>query len=194
MSARIDEPIVNSTESGLPKRVTLRDLRRWRREGTVFPCLTAYDATMARWLSRAGVPVLLVGDSAAEVILGLPSTMHAPLDFLLQITAAVRRGAPNAFVIGDMPFLSYHAHEDDAVLNAGRFMVEGGADAVKLEADASFANVVKTTIFLTDLGDYAAVNTVYAEYFGDAPPARAAIQVSALPKNAKVEIEAIAVV
>ena len=141
MSARIDEPTVNSTESGLPKRVTLRDLRRWRREGTVFPCLTAYDATMARWLSRAGVPVLLVGDSAAEVILGLPSTMHAPLDFLLQITAAVRRGAPNAFVIGDMPFLSYHAHEDDAVLNAGRFMVEGGADAVKLEADASFAKV-----------------------------------------------------
>ncbi|NCG19927.1 MAG: reactive intermediate/imine deaminase [Rhodobacterales bacterium] len=61
-------------------------------------------------------------------------------------------------------------------------------------AEASFASVVKTTIFLTDLGDYAAVNTVYAEYFGDAPPARAAIQVSALPKNAKVEIEAIAVV
>jgi 3-methyl-2-oxobutanoate hydroxymethyltransferase len=141
MSARIDEPTVSSTESGVPKRVTLRDLRRWRREGTVFPCLTAYDATMARWLSKAGVPVLLVGDSAAEVILGLPSTMHAPLDFLLQITAAVRRGAPNSYVIGDMPFLSYHADENDAVMNAGRFMVEGGADAVKLEADARFAPV-----------------------------------------------------
>ena len=83
MSARIDEPTVNSRDSGLPKRVTLRDLRRWRREGTVFPCLTAYDATMARWLAKAGVPVLLVGDSAAEVVLGLPSTTHAPLDFLV---------------------------------------------------------------------------------------------------------------
>ena len=141
MSARIDEPTVNSTDSGLPKRVTLRDLRRWRREGTVFPCLTAYDATMARWLAKAGVPVLLVGDSAAEVVLGLPSTTHAPLDFLVQITAAVRRGAPNAYVIGDMPFLSYHADENDAVMNAGRFMVEGGADAVKLEADARFVPV-----------------------------------------------------
>lgn len=141
MSARIDEPNAKSTESGIPKRVTLRDLRRWRREGTVFPCLTAYDATMARWLSKAGVSVFLVGDSAAEVVLGLPSTTHAPHDFLLQITAAVRRGAPNAYVIGDMPFLSYHADENDAVVNAGRFMVEGGADAVKLEADASFASV-----------------------------------------------------
>ena len=107
----------------------------------MFPCLTAYDAMMARWLAKAGVPVLLVGDSAAEVVLGLPSTTHAPLDFLVQITAAVRRGAPNAYVIGDMPFLSYHADENDAVMNAGRFMVEGGADAVKLEADARFAPV-----------------------------------------------------
>ena len=129
------------TDSGLPGRVTLRDLRRWRREGEVFPCLTAYDATTARWLERAGVPVLLVGDSAAQVILGQPSTVHAPLDFLVTITGAVRRGAPDAFVIGDMPFLSYHASEDDAVVNAGRFLVEGGADAVKLEADASFSSV-----------------------------------------------------
>lgn len=107
----------------------------------MFPCLTAYDATTARWLERAGVPVLLVGDSAAQVILGQPSTVHAPLDFLVTLTGAVRRGAPDAFVIGDMPFLSYHASEDDAVVNAGRFLVEGGADAVKLEADARFSSV-----------------------------------------------------
>lgn len=137
-------PITDSpsrTDSGLPGRVTLRDLRRWRREGQVFPCLTAYDATTARWLERAGVPVLLVGDSAAQVILGQPSTVQAPLDFLVTITAAVRRGAPDAFVIGDMPFLSYHASEDEAVRNAGRFLVEGAADAVKLEADVRFASV-----------------------------------------------------
>lgn len=129
------------TQPGLPSRITLRDLRRWAVADEVFPCLTAYDATTARWLERAGVPVLLVGDSAAQVILGQPSTVHAPLDFLVTITGAVRRGAPNAFVIGDMPFLSYHLDENEAVRNAGRFMVEAGADAVKLEADASFASV-----------------------------------------------------
>ena len=91
MSTGIGTPISPGTESGLPERVTLRTLRRWRREGSVFPCLTAYDATTARWLDRAGVPVLLVGDSAAQVILGQPSTVHAPLDFLVTITAAVRR-------------------------------------------------------------------------------------------------------
>lgn len=143
MSTGIGTPASPDTESGLPERVTLRTLRRWRREGTVFPCLTAYDATTARWLDRAGVPVLLVGDSAAQVILGQPSTVHAPLDFLVTITAAVRRGAPRAFLIGDMPFLSYHASEDDAVRHAGRFLVEGSADAVKLEADASFEGVFR---------------------------------------------------
>ena len=105
----------------------------------MFPCLTAYDATMARWLERAGVPVLLVGDSAAEVVLGHPRTIHAPLDFLIQITAAVKRGAPKTFVMGDMPFLSYHGTVEEAVRNAGRFLTEGSADAIKLEADASFA-------------------------------------------------------
>ena len=141
MSSRVDEPPQPSSPPGLPERITLRDLRRWRRDDVVFPCLTAYDATMARWLARAGVPVMLVGDSAAEVVLGLPSTTHAPLEFLLQITAAVRRGAPNAFVVGDMPFMSYHLDEHEAVANAARFMVEGNADAVKLEADARFAPV-----------------------------------------------------
>ena len=129
------------TDEGLPSPVTLRDLRRWAASGEVFPCLTAYDATIARWLEKAGVPVLLVGDSAAQVVLGHPSTVHAPLDFLVTITGAVRRGAPNAFLVGDMPFLSYHLGVEEAIRNAGRFLVEGGADAVKLEADASFAPV-----------------------------------------------------
>ena len=129
------------TDEGLPSPVTLRDLRRWAASGEVFPCLTAYDATIARWLEKAGVPVLLVGDSAAQVVLGHPSTVHAPLDFLVTITGAVRRGAPNAVLVGDMPFLSYHLGVEEAIRNAGRFLVEGGADAVKLEADASFAPV-----------------------------------------------------
>ena len=140
MSHHIDTTEAERTEDASP--VTLRDLRRWSREGSVFPCLTAYDATMARWLHHSGVPVLLVGDPAAQVVLGYPSTLHAPLDFMITITAAVKRGAPNAFVMGDMPFMSYHLGDEEAVRNAGRFMTEGTADAVKLEMDRSFAPLV----------------------------------------------------
>jgi len=114
-----------------------------RASGERFACLTCYDATTARWLERAGVPVLLVGDTAAEVLLGLPSTIHAPLDLLITLTAAVKRGAPNALVLGDMPFMSYQVDDAEAVRNAGRFMTEGRADAVKLELDASFAPLVR---------------------------------------------------
>jgi len=128
--------------TGLLAPITIRTLQRWRLEGERFACLTCYDATTARWLERAGVPVLLVGDTAAEVILGLPGTIHAPLDFLIQLTAAVKRGAPRAMVMADMPFLSYQVSEAEGVRNAGRFMIEGLADTVKLEVDASFAPLV----------------------------------------------------
>ncbi len=125
------------------KPVTLRTLHRMRERGQKFACLTCYDATTARWLERAGVPVLLIGDTAAEVILGYPSTIHAPLDFLIQLTAAVKRGAPRTFVMGDMPFMSYQAEEAVAIRNAGRFMTEGTADAVKLEVDRHHAPLIE---------------------------------------------------
>jgi 3-methyl-2-oxobutanoate hydroxymethyltransferase len=108
-----------------------------------FACLAAYDFTTARWLERAGVHLLLAGDSAANVVLGFDSTVHAPLDFLVTITAAIKRGAPRTLVMADMPFLSYHLSTEDALRNAGRFMTEGTADCVKVEADASFAPVVR---------------------------------------------------
>lgn len=110
--------------------------------GQPFACLTCYDASTARWLERAGVHVLLVGDTAAEVILGHSRTIDMPLEVLLQLTAAVKRGAPNTVVMADMPFMSYQAGEDEAVRNAGRFLVEGMADVVKVEADASLAPLV----------------------------------------------------
>ncbi len=125
------------------KPVTLKTIRKLVADGRKFACLTCYDATTARWLQRAGLPVLLVGDTAAEMILGLPSTIHAPLDFLLAITAAVRRGAPDVLLMGDMPFMSYQADEADALRNAGRFLTEGFADAVKVEVDRSFAPLVE---------------------------------------------------
>ena len=111
-------------------------------QGERFACLTAYDATTARHLERAGIPLLLTGDTAAEVVLGLPGTIHAPLDFLIMITAAVKRGAPNTFVMGDMPFLSYQCDEADGIRNAGRFLTEGMADAVKLEGGEKFFEII----------------------------------------------------
>ncbi|MDX1565609.1 MAG: 3-methyl-2-oxobutanoate hydroxymethyltransferase, partial [Phycisphaeraceae bacterium] len=115
------------------KPTGLADLLALCRRGEKFAMLTCYDATSARWLQDAGLRVLLVGDTAAEMILGFDRTIHAPLDFMIQITAAVKRGAPQCFVMADMPFMSYQADEAEAVRNAGRFMTEGRADAVKLE-------------------------------------------------------------
>ena len=122
--------------------ITLRTLRRMVSAGEAFACLTAYDATMARLLERAGVHVLLVGDTAAEMVLGEPSTIHMPLDLSVALTGAVRRGAPRTYVMGDMPFLSYHGSVDRALENAGRYFTEAYADCVKLEVDGSHLGVV----------------------------------------------------
>jgi len=124
------------------KPVTLRTISRMARDDQPFACLTAYDFTTAKWLERAGIPLLLVGDSAANVILGQDSTVHAPLDFLVTLTAAVKRGAPNTVVMADMPFNTYHASIETALNNAARFMTEGHADIIKIEADASFTDTL----------------------------------------------------
>ena len=123
--------------------ITLRTIQCFVARGEKFASLTCYDFTTARWLEKAGVPVLLVGDTAAEMILGLPGTIHAPLEFLLQLTAAVKRGAPNTHVMADMPFMSYQADEAEGIRNAGRFLTEGSADSVKLEVDGSFPPLVE---------------------------------------------------
>ena len=122
--------------------VTLRTLQKWSKANAKWAMLTCYDATTARWMAKAGLPAMLVGDTAAEMILGFDSTIHAPLDFLITLTARVKRGAPNVFVMGDMPFLSYQVDESSAIKNAGRFLTEGNADAVKLEVDGTFVDRV----------------------------------------------------
>jgi 3-methyl-2-oxobutanoate hydroxymethyltransferase len=126
------------------ERITLRHLRRWMRQGEPFAMTTCYDATTAAWLWRGGVRTMLVGDTAAQVILGHDSTLPADMDFMVQITAAVRRGAPQALVLADMPFGSYQADTAEAVHNAARFLKEAGADAVKLEVGERDANLVET--------------------------------------------------
>jgi 3-methyl-2-oxobutanoate hydroxymethyltransferase len=99
--------------------------------------LTCYDYTTARLMQEAAVPALLVGDSAANVILGFDTTLPVPLHFMIQITAAVRRGAPNALVVADMPFGSYHGSSARALRNVLRMVQLSGCDCVKLEAAES---------------------------------------------------------
>ena len=123
--------------SPLARKFTLADLRTARAAGTKIPVLTCYDYTTATLMQRAGIPALLVGDSAANVILGHDTTLPVPLHFMVQITAAVRRGAPNSFVIADMPFGSYHGTPSRAVRNVFRMVQLSGCDCVKLEAAPS---------------------------------------------------------
>ncbi|MEM1329948.1 MAG: 3-methyl-2-oxobutanoate hydroxymethyltransferase [Planctomycetota bacterium] len=139
-------PPTGSEAARSPAPITIGTIQKLAAQGEAFACLTCYDATTAGWLERAGVPVLLVGDSAANVILGLDRTSEIPLDFLITLTAAVKRGAPSTLVMADMPFMSYHADDAEGVRNAGRFLTEGKADLVKLEADASFAPLVEKMV------------------------------------------------
>ena len=112
---------------------TITDLRGLKAEGRRFAMLTAYDFPTARILDEAGIPVLLVGDSVANVVLGHDTTLPVTMDEMLHHTRAVARGVTDALVVGDMPFLSYQASDEEAIRNAGRFLKEGGAHAVKLE-------------------------------------------------------------
>jgi len=126
----------------LPKKITLADLRALRTSGNRLAMLTCYDYTTARLMHEAGVPLILVGDSAANVVLGYDTTLPVSLNFMIEITAAVRRGAPNAFLVGDMPFGSYQASVAQGVRNVTRMIKRTGCDAVKLEvADGNIALV-----------------------------------------------------
>ena len=110
-----------------------------KRRGEKIAMLTAYDATMARLLDRAGVDVLLVGDSLGMVVLGHEHTLPVTLDEMIHHTRAVARGAERALVVADMPFLTYQVSVAEAVRNAGRLLQEGGAAAVKLEGGVPIA-------------------------------------------------------
>lgn len=113
--------------------VTIHDLRAFKVEGRRFAMLTAYDYPTARTLDEAGIPVILVGDSLAQNVLGYETTLPVTMEEMLHHTRAVARGARNALVVGDMPFLSYQTSIEDGIRSAGRFLKEGGAHAVKIE-------------------------------------------------------------
>jgi len=124
-------------------KTTVATLQARKRQGRRFAVLTCYDFTTARLMAQAGVEVLLVGDTYGEVCLGHASTLPVKLDHLLTITEAVRRGAPDAFLIGDMPYLTYQVSPEEAIRNAGRFMAEAGCDCVKVEVDRRLVKTVE---------------------------------------------------
>jgi 3-methyl-2-oxobutanoate hydroxymethyltransferase len=131
------------------KQVRVPDLESKKRRGEKIVMLTAYDCTMARLLDRAGIDVLLVGDSLGMVVLGYETTLPVTLDGMLHHTKAVSRGARRALVVADMPFLTYQVSVPDAVRNAGRLIQEGGAAAVKMEGGGA---VVEATARLVEVG------------------------------------------
>ncbi|MDQ4142358.1 MAG: 3-methyl-2-oxobutanoate hydroxymethyltransferase [Actinomycetota bacterium] len=108
--------------------------------------LTAYDALSARLLDEAGIPLLLVGDTLGMVMLGHNSTLPVTMDEMLHHTRAVSRGVTNAFVVGDLPFMSYQSSVDEGVRNAGRFLKEAGANAVKLEGGGRVLPLVERVV------------------------------------------------
>ncbi|MBO7742177.1 MAG: 3-methyl-2-oxobutanoate hydroxymethyltransferase, partial [Victivallales bacterium] len=130
----------------MDKKVTVRTLREMKSRGEKIVMLTAYDAVTARWAESAGCQMLLVGDSMANTVLGYENTIPLTLDESIFHTAAVRRGAKLAFVVGDMPFMTYQLSVDEAVRNAGRYLKECGADAVKLEGGLTMLPVIKRLV------------------------------------------------
>ena len=128
------------------KKVTIPDLYAMVERGERITFLTAYDYPTALLEDRAGIDMILVGDSGVMCLLGHETTLPAKMDFMVEITAAVSRAAKRAFIVGDMPYMSYQPSNELAIKNAGRFIAEGGADAVKLEGGARMAERVEAIV------------------------------------------------
>ena len=128
------------------KKFTILDWKKQKEAGTPITVLTAYDYSAAALVDKAGVDSILVGDSLGMVMLGYDSTVSVTMADMLHHCKAVARGAKNASVMGDMPFMSYQAETTEAVRNAGRFLQEGGMDAVKLEGGREMAATIKAIV------------------------------------------------
>jgi 3-methyl-2-oxobutanoate hydroxymethyltransferase len=127
-------------------RVTIGELREMKQRGEKIPMLTCYDYPSARLLDGAGVPMLLVGDSLGQVVLGYESTVRVTMEEMLHHTKAVVRGSERALIVFDLPFMTYQASAEDALRNAGRALQEGGAQAVKLEGGVVMAETVRRIV------------------------------------------------
>ena len=128
---------------------TVLDVQRFKDESRRFTMLTAYDFLSAQILDQAGIPILLVGDSLGMVMLGYSTTLPVTMDEMIHHAKAVSRGARQALLVGDMPFMSYHSSTEQAIESAGRFVKEGGMHAVKLEGGGRIAELTQR---LTGMG------------------------------------------
>jgi len=128
------------------KKVTIPDLQNKKDKGQKITMITAYDFPTAKLVDEAGIDVVLVGDSLGMVVLGYEGTVPVTMEEMLHHCKAVARGTKYAFIIGDMPFLSYQVSKEQAILNAGRFIKESGCDAVKLEGGLEVCEQVKAIV------------------------------------------------
>ena len=127
-------------------KITIRDIQKLKGGDTPFATITAYDYVSAQNADVVDIPLFLVGDSAAMVIYGMENTIPISMDELLFLVRAVCRGTKKALVVADMPFMSYQASVEDAVRNAGRFVKEGGACAIKLEGGTPYTAQIRAII------------------------------------------------
>lgn len=132
-----------------PRRITTHKIQAMKARGERIPMVTAYDYTQAQIVEAAGIPMILVGDSLGNVVLGFDSTIPVTVDDMVRHSAAVVRGADIPLVVVDMPFMSYQVDAETALRNAGRLLQEGGAQAVKLEGGRPVAPIIRR---LTDAG------------------------------------------
>jgi 3-methyl-2-oxobutanoate hydroxymethyltransferase len=127
-------------------KTTVSSLKEKKARGEKISMLTAYDYPSAKMVEAAGLDIILVGDSLGMAVLGYDTTLPVSMDEMIHHTKAVTRGAQNTFVVGDMPFLSFHLSLDEAVANAGRFLQEAGAQAIKLEGGEERIEVIKKIV------------------------------------------------
>ena len=127
-------------------RLTIRDINEMKRKNEQIPMVTAYDYTSGMIAENAGIPMLLVGDSLGQVVLGHDTTIPVTMEEMIHHTKAVVKGTNKALIVADMPFMSYQASRENAILNAGRLLKEGGAQAVKLEGGTRSASTVRRIV------------------------------------------------
>ena len=133
----------------MAKKKNINDFIKMKKEGKQVTWVTAYDYPMATFVEQAGLDMILVGDSLGMVVLGYKGTNPVTMEDCLSHCQAVRRGAPNTWIVGDMPFMSYQISDQDAVANAGRFIKEADVDCIKLEGGQRIASRIRA---ITDAG------------------------------------------
>lgn len=128
------------------KKITIHTLKEMQARKEPIVMLTCYDYPMALLEEKAGVEIILVGDSLGMTVYGFDSTLPVTMDMMINHAKAVRKGAPTAYLVGDMPYMSYQVSKEEAIRNAGRFMAEAGCDCVKLEGGQEMADTIRAIV------------------------------------------------